>query len=116
VALKKYHEKIVSTKKKSRGRGGSKNTDTVPDDKIPVPDVPAGKWESQMWTKLNKPVRMRYYRELIDGTKDWPAVWKDIEQAKRWGVTLDYIRLALDLEQHTDVSPIMHILIHHWCI
>jgi hypothetical protein len=115
AALKKYHEKLElgAKKKKSRGRGGSKKADTVPDTKIPVPDVPTGKWEAHMWAKLHKPVRMRYYQELIDGNKDWYQVWKDIDKAKKWGVTLDYIRLALDLEQHADVSPLLHLLIHH---
>ena len=77
----------------------------VKSDDIPQPDVPAGKWESAMWSKLDKSVRMEYYQQLIDRQIGWADVWKMINNRKNYDNNMEYIVMGMGLQTTQEVTP-----------
>lgn len=111
--MKKYNAKVQSVSRVEKVQGRNREaSNALLDIEVPVPDVPTGKWESQMWAKLTKPVRMRYYQQLIDGETDWAGVWKAINTRKNWSNTLDYMRMALNVEPDIDVTSYIYTYIY----
>ena len=94
----------ASMKKAKHSSSRKRVTASTLNAKVPVPDVPSGKWDSMLYAATTKTVRMTTISKLVSGEYNYADCWRDLDRRKNYLNALDWIQMALNVETWEQVT------------